>query len=286
MARIDTIVDWILTERCNLNCYYCLQNADTRKEECGPVDYSFISGLDDTVLFHLTGGEPFLVPNIIDLCNGLQEGGHFVSMNTNMTLPVGRFAENVRSGNFLFINASVHYPYRKHHMDPFMRHFRQLRDKGFFVYATVVMIPAEFDEIVEFIKEYQHQGLILLPKLMRGIELGRRYPASYSETQNEIMKQLVASAIDNMTAAEKEKFQIACENNVSIDNWWEFDSKSRCGTRCFDGTRYVRITERGDIVYCDGKVLGNVKETGFKKLDQACQCRYYDKALCTNKSIY
>lgn len=56
MGRIDTIVDWMLTERCNLNCYYCLQNADTRKAECGPV---------------------------------------------------GRFAENVRPDNFLFINASV-----------------------------------------------------------------------------------------------------------------------------------------------------------------------------------
>lgn len=141
MGRIDTIVDWMLTERCNLNCYYCLQNADTRKAECGPV---------------------------------------------------GRFAENVRPDNFLFINASVHYPYRKQHMEPFVRHFRQLREKGFFIYATVVMIPAEFDEIVGFIREYQRQGLILLPKLMRGIERGQRYPESYGETQNDIMRRLIA----------------------------------------------------------------------------------------------
>ena len=173
MIRIDTIVDWILTERCNLNCYYCLQNADTRKAECGPLDYSFVENVDKSVLFHLTGGEPFLVPNLNDMCNALEDRGHHVSMNTNLTLPVSKFVKEVSPDRFLFINASVHYPYRKQHMEPFMRHYRELREAGFFVYSTVVMIPDDFDQIADFIREYQSQGLILLPKLMRGVEKGK-----------------------------------------------------------------------------------------------------------------
>ena len=280
MQRIDTIVDWILTERCNLNCYYCLQNADTRKAECGPVDYSFVENVNKSVLFHLTGGEPFLVPNLNDMCNALEDRGHHVSMNTNLTLPVSKFAKVVSPDRFLFINASVHYPYRKQHMEPFMRHYRELREAGFFVYSTVVMIPDDFYRIADFIREHQSQGLILLPKLMRGVEKGKLYPDSYTNQQNAVMKELVASAIENMSSDDRERFRIACEHNVSIDNWWEIDTRTLGGTRCFDGLRYIRITETGDIVYCDGKVIGNIKTTGFATLTQPCICQYEDRGLC------
>lgn len=254
MQNIDTIVDWILTERCNLNCYYCLQNADTRKAECGHVDYSFIEDIDRTLLFHLTGGEPFLVPNLNELCNSIEYKGHYISMNTNLTLPVNKFIDQVRSDRFLFINASVHYPYRELHMEPFIRHYKELREAGFFVYSTVVMIPDEFEKIADFIRKYQSRDLILLPKLMRGIEHGRRYPEAYSNEQKATMKELVASSIEAMSLNEREKFRVACENNVSIDNWWEIDTRDVGGTRCFDGARFIRITETGDIIYCNGKI--------------------------------
>lgn len=278
---VTTVVDWILTERCNLNCYYCLQNADTRKVECTPVDFSFIDKVNEPVLFHLTGGEPFLVPEIHALCNRLEQKGHYISMNTNLTLPVERFIEQVSPDNFLFINASVHYPYRKQHMEPFMRHYRKLREAGFFVYSTVVMIPGKFEEITEFIKEYQNHGTILLPKLMRGTEQGQRYPESYDDRQNRIMKELVDSAIEKMSPDERDKFRIACENNVSIDNWWNFDTKGIKGTRCFDGSRYIRITENGDIIYCDGKRLGNIRTTGLVTLPVSQTCEHACNGLCS-----
>ena len=36
--KISTIVDWILTEKCNLNRYYCLQNTNIRKAKCEPIN--------------------------------------------------------------------------------------------------------------------------------------------------------------------------------------------------------------------------------------------------------
>ena len=165
-----------------------------------------------------------------------------------------------------------------------MRHYRQLREAGFFVYATVVMVPNDFECIADFIRQYQRQGLILLPKLMRGVERGQRYPDAYSNEQNDIMKELVASSIENMSPDDREKFHIACENNVSIDNWWESDTRTIGGTRCFDGARYIRITEAGDIIYCDGKTLGNIKTTGLTMLSQPPTCQYAYRGLC-RKSI-
>lgn len=280
MRKIETIVDWILTERCNLNCYYCLQNADTRNAKCEYLDYSFIEHVDETMLFHLTGGEPFLVPNLVDLCNTLELKGHYISMNTNLTLPINKFVEFVNPENILFINASVHYPYRKHHMEPFLRHYKKLRDAGFFVYSTVVMIPEEFYQIVQFIEEYQKQGIIMLPKLMRGINNGQRFPEAYTTEQNVLMKKMAASSIVQMSSNDRVKFQNACESNVSIDDWWNFRTNSITGTRCFDGYRYIRITENGDVVYCNNKLLGHIKTTGLVKLCQKSVCQYEHNGLC------
>lgn len=109
IEKISTIVDWILTEKCNLNCYYCLQNADTRKANCIPIDYCFAKNVKSPMLFHLTGGEPFLVPNLIELVNELQSIGHYVSMNTNLTYTPRDFSKYVNKEHFLFINASYHY---------------------------------------------------------------------------------------------------------------------------------------------------------------------------------
>lgn len=280
MIQVNRIVDWILTEKCNLNCYYCLQNADTRNAECKSVDYSFIDNISEPILFHLTGGEPFLVPNIIDLCIKLEQKGHYISMNTNLTIPVNTFIEKVKSEKFIFINASVHYPYRKHHMKPFIRHYMALREAGFFVYATIVMMPDEFEQISDFIKDYQSQGVILLPKLMRGVERGVKYPESYNDRQFSMMKNMVINSIEKMSLIDKKKFKIACENNVSIDNWWEFANNPIYGTRCFDGFRYIRITEKGDIVYCNGKLLGNIKTTGFTVLQDIDICPHLKNGFC------
>lgn len=107
--KIATIIDWILTEKCNLNCYYCLQNADTRMAKRTPVDYRFAQKAEFPMLFHLTGGEPFLVPNLINLINELQAMGHYVSMNTNLTHSTRDFSKLVGKEHFLFINSSYHY---------------------------------------------------------------------------------------------------------------------------------------------------------------------------------
>ena len=275
---ISTVIDWILTEKCNLNCYYCLQNADTRNARCEAIDYSFIHDLSSRYLFHLTGGEPFLVPNLNGLCNSLQEAGQYVSMNTNLTLPVERFTTEVKNDRFLFINSSVHYPYRKMHMKPFLQNYRNLKASGFFIYATVVMLPGLVEELLEFIGRYQKEDIFILPKLMRGIDCGRSYPRAYTPDQRSRMQDAAAATILKMTPGEQDAFRIACRYNVSIDNWGN-NPPDIDGTRCFDGNRFIRITETGDITYCNNQVLGHISG-GFKTLGKSNTCKHSVNNLC------
>lgn len=279
--NISTVVDWILTEKCNLNCYYCLQNADTREAKCNSVDYTFLEDIHDTYLFHLTGGEPFLVPNLIRLINDIQDKKHFVSMNTNLTYPTHNFAELVQKDRFLFINASYHYVYRRKNITPFVKHYADIRNKGIFTYATIVMIPQMFDELLMVADMLISEGVFVLPKVMRGRAEGKNYPQDYDAEQLDIMFNLLEKSKQNLSEEEIELFSHVCKYNVSIDDW-RIGTHS-IGTRCFDGKNYVRITENGDVVYCNGISMGNVHDQSFyfQHYEAKINCPYKtDNNLC------
>lgn len=260
--KISTTIDWILTEKCNLNCYYCLQNADTRFAKCTSVDSTFIKRIqDNTYLFHLTGGEPFLVPNLIELINDIQSQGHYVSMNTNLTFPTHNFAKSVHKERFLFINASYHYFYRKKNITPFVKHYMDIRKKGIFIYATIVMIPQIFDELLMVADMLISEGVFVLPKLMRGRTDGKNYPQNYDAQQLKKMLDLLEKSKRILSKEETELFAQVCKHNVSIDDW-QIGSHS-IGSRCFDGENYVRITENGDVIYCNDISIGNVYDDNF-----------------------
>lgn len=274
--EIATIVDWILTEKCNLNCYYCLQNADTRRAKCEPIDSSFAMTVKSPMLFHLTGGEPFLVPNLIDLVNELQSMGHYVSMNTNLTHSAQDFSKYVNKENFLFINASYHYVYRKDLINPFIRNYMCLRKAGIFTYATMVMLPNLFDELLSVASQLISHEVCVLPKLMRGYDNCKQYPQNYDSKQLERMSTLLNKSKSKLSDEEKVQLEQACLYNVSIDDWRT--GSHSIGTRCFDGKRYIRITEVGDVVFCNGISIGNVHEKNF-------QFRFHDiKKDCTYKT--
>lgn len=260
--KISTVVDWIVTEKCNMNCYYCLQHADTRKARCKPIDSSFVAKAKSPMLFHLTGGEPFLVPNLIELINNIQSMGHYVSMNTNLTYSTRRFSECVNGGEILFVNASYHYVYRKERVTPFVKNYMCMREAGIFAYATLVMIPQLFDELLVIFDKLVSQGVCVLPKLMRGRDNGKNYPQDYDSVQLETISSLLDKSKSNLSDEEGYKLSQACLYNVSIDDWQS--GSHSMGTRCFDGVRYIRVTETGDVVFCNGISMGNVYREDFR----------------------
>lgn len=272
--KIVTVVDWILTEKCNLNCYYCLQNADTRNAECKPISTEFLKQVHQPTLFHLTGGEPFLIPNLTDIVNNIQDSGHYVSMNTNLTRSVQEFTNHVKTDKFLFMNASYHYVYRKMHITPFVRNYMNIRNIGIFIYASLVMIPHLIDELGKVAQMLISQGVFVVPKLMRGRENGKDYPQNYTSEHLRKINDILEMSKATLSPQEIAQFAIACKYNISIDDW-QLGSHS-VGTRCFDGKNYIRITEKGDLVYCNGLTLGNIysKEQTFVHGTSKLECPY------------
>lgn len=74
-----------VTYACNLDCVYCSE----KSKKGATVDIQ--AGIDCIVksnydLIYITGGEPLLVPNIVDICKELKEAGKKVGLATNGTI--------------------------------------------------------------------------------------------------------------------------------------------------------------------------------------------------------
>lgn len=95
-------VYWSLTQGCNLSCNFCFTSSspgateqDLGREQRGRV-LEMILG-SDVLRVVLTGGEPFTIPEIMDIVEALRSAGKGVKITTNGTLlrpeRVARLAE-------------------------------------------------------------------------------------------------------------------------------------------------------------------------------------------------
>lgn len=270
------IIDWIVTRKCNLNCYYCLQGTDTRYEPCKPVDTSFlVSAEAGQYSFHLSGGEPMLVPNFGEICSRVVASSNLLSLNTNLTINPLCIIESIRPEDLAFINASVHFPYRSKSITNYIRHYEMLRSNGYFVVGSCVMIPDSFDDIVTFIDDVRNKyGIMIFPKLMRGICGKKLYPDSYSNNQISELRRLSCIAYDEANNFNPHRLKLLSLHSPSIDSWNKDILSTGLSSYCFDGVQAIHLDTNGDWIKCDNSRIGNVFSEGFKPLSSLKKCRY------------
>jgi len=94
---------WHVTDRCNLRCRHCYQDAFGRESEQGPgalvrmADAVFGALPDRTVSVNLTGGEPLLLPGLFDVVAHLHSLPNFgeAAIITNGTIATDSVLESI-----------------------------------------------------------------------------------------------------------------------------------------------------------------------------------------------
>jgi MoaA/NifB/PqqE/SkfB family radical SAM enzyme len=82
------VVTWNINTTCNYRCSYCTQRfLDDRKRwlRDGPAFLRGFGALDGRWEVKISGGEPFLHPNLLEIVEGLRDLGHLVSVVTNFS---------------------------------------------------------------------------------------------------------------------------------------------------------------------------------------------------------
>lgn len=106
-------VQWMMHNYCNFNCDYCfpffhsnIKDSMIYGKNIDEIIQKFEKfGISNVIL---TGGEPFLCPNFIDLVEKLQKICTIL-INTNLTSnSINKFVNHISRDKVLLINASIH----------------------------------------------------------------------------------------------------------------------------------------------------------------------------------
>ncbi len=109
--RAPVNVTWEISLRCNLHCIHCLSDSgraadqELRHKEC----LRLIDQLTDLHVFQVNigGGEPFILPNFIDLLLYSHEKGLVTCVSTNGTLMDRGLAKRLSALKMLYLQVSL-----------------------------------------------------------------------------------------------------------------------------------------------------------------------------------
>ena len=279
----DAWLNWSFEGPCNLSCEYCFSGHSPKDtEKLGRVSSSpqnqhkmpninipaLIKTLDKTgKIFKINfggGGEPFLVPNIVEACEQITKR-HYISFNTNLThRKVKHFCRKINPRKVLFVLASLHIKEleRLGLTDTYISNFLSCKEQGIKVLARVVAYPDLCGEVDKYKNFFQNQGIEIQFMRYLGFFNGKQYPAAYTEEELRV-------------------FGLGNAPDIAINR-----TPARL---CNAGYNAAKVSTNGDIARCFNipESLGNIyKKIEFKKeiincTEKCCVCplNVYDNML-------
>lgn len=157
-------VEWNLGRRCNYDCSYCGSDIHDRTSEHMPwhvytntVDklVNTAKSLGKITRVSLTGGEPFVHPQIIDMLKyAKQQGINRLSVTTNGSVGLQRYIDSLPYINYYIF--SYHFEFAQHDkiMDTIvaLNNYVKEREGNNQVHVHIMYLPGKLHECKELIK--------------------------------------------------------------------------------------------------------------------------------------
>jgi organic radical activating enzyme len=236
---------WLLTHECNFRCFYCAnarskyQILPTKKIPIQQVLHT-LNNLQKKIHLTLSGGEPFLVPNLTDVIIQLTQAGHFVSINTNLTSPqikkfIHTIPKQIAPEKIIYILASFHFRElsKKKLIPDYFQTLKEIKQKGVIISVKEVAHPKLIDSVKTIKHIFQEQNVDMTFAPFNGFYQGKTYPKSYTNEELEI-------------------FQISRSETLYHDS---------NGLKCNAGSNVAVVHPNGDVCPCfqvTDKKLGNI----------------------------
>lgn len=187
----DAWLIWFPTYRCIFNCDYCFfLNPIKRTAPALPIDIpALVSALDGsgrTVRLSFGGGgEPFLVPNLVEACRAVTQN-HYISFTTNLiSKNIPSFAATVDPRRVVLLIASLHIKEleRLRLVDRYVRHYHLCAEKGFPISPDAIAYPPLLPEVERYRNLFNRRGVPIKFSPFIGLHRDRFYPDSYTDEE-------------------------------------------------------------------------------------------------------
>ncbi|HYK00359.1 MAG TPA: radical SAM protein [Thermoanaerobaculia bacterium] len=173
-ARPDAgpVVVWNSTKTCNLECVHCYADAETRKFAGELTTAEAEAMIRDLATINvpallISGGEPFVRPDVLDLAEYAMSLGIRVTFSTNGTLIDKKKAERIAKIGVAYVGISIdggeeahdHFRGKKGAFQAAVRGIRNCRDAGIRVGVRFTVTKENVGEIDHIFRLVEDEGI-------------------------------------------------------------------------------------------------------------------------------
>jgi radical SAM protein with 4Fe4S-binding SPASM domain len=275
---IPTLVSWNVTFRCNLRCSHCYLDARPQRSD---DELSFEEGKSlmdalqqaGTRTLILSGGEPLLRDDLLDLVHyGTLRGLH-VALGTNGTLINDDIAQALKRAGVRKAAISLDSVKAEQHdrfrgktgaWEKAVQGIRACRDAEIPIQIHTTVTPSNHTEIESLLSFGDHLGardfqLFFLVPSGRGTGIRDIVPARYEELIRNVLEYTANSAISVRPTCAPQFVRIADQMGTPVD---------AAVRGCVAGLTYCRIYPHGEVTPCPYLPIqvGSVREKPFQEI--------------------
>jgi len=250
---------WDIHYRCNFRCPFCW--FDRNWEEMDKLNlYPSLEKvvatwkriLDNYGECHImiTGGEPSLYPNFIELIAELSKM-HTMKVTSQLSGDYYTFARKIDPKR---VCLDMNYHPLEALAEPFIRKVLTLKKYGFSGGVCYLAYPPQMDKIDYYRQKFEENGINFALAAFWGEYNGKKYPESYTEQEKEKIAPFIGDAA-------RIKYHL--------------EGQKTLGKLCRAGNIYASIKADGNVTRCgplSHKSIGNIFDDNFRLLDKPMPC--------------
>lgn len=262
---------WDLTYNCNYCCSYC-SLGDNEEKKSKPQTivltpnqwYNIWKDIYDrygSCELHLTGGEPFIYPGIMEILDRIIEM-HTIECSTNFYWDVDEFMKRVPPDRAR-IGVSFHPEIVDYEV--FLNKAIKMKNAGYEVWINYVAYPPFIEDLKPARQRAVSNGIDMSVLPFDGKYKGKKYPAEYNDREKKVLSDL---GLESQII--KKIFD------------WTFKEKTRTKKKklCRMGQMYAKIHPDGKVTRCcceeNPYPIGDIMKGTFSLLDEALPCENKD----------
>ena len=245
---------WNMLYDCNYRCSYCFFEGKWDEYKKRNIYLSANQWMEHwnriyrkygTCYILITGGEPTIYPNFIELISKLSQIHYPINISSNASGDLGSFVEKIDPKK---VSLSISFQPEFARLDEFLEKLIFLRRHKFDGCINLVAYPPFLNNLEEYRKRFSSQNEQLKVIPFWGSFKGKNYPYDY--TQDEKL-------------------------TIGIDENW-FKKVRKKGGLCQAGHRTALIFPDGKVARCgqigERFIIGNFLDPDFKLLDMPLPC--------------